>query len=237
MEPELSQKQIKLVCFDMDGVLFDVEGYNESGKKVAISTWNVVFDSIGIYHEHERLKEMFIKGYFSSYMEWTNEACKVLQKHGLTRAKFMEIINNRPLMKGAEEALKELKKRGYKTAVITGSFEALARRAKNLLDLDYTISHCKLIFDEYGNLKKWQLIDCDFEGKLRHLEKLAKRLNLDLPECAYIGDEINDIPIFRKVGLSIAFNCHKEEVKKAVNVTIDRKDLREVLRYFPPITN
>jgi phosphoserine phosphatase len=233
---ESIQKQIKLICFDMDGVLFDVEGYNESGKKVAISTWNVVFDSIGIYHEHERLKEMFIKGYFPSYMEWTNEACKVLQRHGLTRTKFMEIINNRPLMESAKETLSELKKRGYKTAVITGSFEALAKRAKNLLGLDYTISHCKLIFDKDGNLKKWRLIDCDFEGKLKHLEKLAKRLNLSLLECAYIGDEVNDIPIFRKVGLSIAFNCRKEEVKKAANIVIDEKDLKEVLKYFSPIS-
>ena len=128
---------IKMIFFDMDGVIFDITGYNESGKKVAISTWNAVFDQAGIYREHERLKEMFIKGEFPSYMEWTDEACRVLQKHGLTREKFIKIINSRPLMNGAEETLNKLKKRGYKTAVITGSFEALALRAKKLLGLDY----------------------------------------------------------------------------------------------------
>ena len=117
----------------MDGVLVDIIGYNENGKKVAISTWNTVFDQTGIYHEHERLKELFIKGNFPTYMEWTDEACRVLQKHGLTKDKFMEIINSRPLMKGAEDTLRELKKRGYKVAVITGSFKALAKRIKELL--------------------------------------------------------------------------------------------------------
>jgi len=227
--------KIKLIFFDMDGVLIDVTGYNENGKKVAISTWNAVFDYAGIYHEHERLKELFIKGDFPSYMEWTDEACRVLQKHGLTKDKFIEIINSRPLMNGAEETLRELKKRGYKTAVITGSFKALAERVKELLGLDYIIAHCELIFDENGNLKEWKLIPCDFEGKVEYFNKLAKELGLNPSECAYIGDEVNDIPIFSKAGLSIAFNCRKEEVKKVANIVIDKKDLKEILQYFPSL--
>jgi len=225
--------KIKLIFFDMDGVLFDIIGYNENGKKVAISTWNTVFDQTGIYHEHERLKELFIKGNFPTYMEWTDEACRVLQKHGLTKDKFMEIINSRPLMKGAEDTLRELKKRGYKVAVITGSFKALAKRIKELLGLDYIIAHCDLIFNENGNLKQWQLIPCDFEGKVEYFNKQAKELNLNPSECAYIGDEVNDMPIFGKAGLSIVFNCQKEEVKKAAGIIIDKKDLREILQYFP----
>lgn len=217
----------------MDGVLVDIAGYNENGKKVAISTWNAVFDHVGIYHEHERLKEMFIKGDFPSYMEWTDEACRIFKKHRLTRDRFTELINNKPLMNGAKETLSELKKRGYKTVVITGSFKALAERIKELLGLDYIIAHCELIFDENGNLKEWQLIPCDFEGKVEYFNKQAKELNLNLSECAYIGDDVNDIPIFREAGLSIAFNCHKKEVSKTAHIVIDKKDLREILRYFP----
>lgn len=229
------KNQIKMIFFDMDGVLFDVSGYNESGDKVAISTWNAVFDGTGIYHEHERLKDIFIKGEFPSYMEWTDEACRVLQKNGLTKEKFMKIINERPLMSGAKEAINELKKRGYKTAVITGSFKALAEKAQKLLGLDYLIAHCELIFDENGDFKKWKLIPCDFEGKTKYFEKLADKLGLKPSECSYVGDEVNDIPIFQKAGLSIAFNCFKDEVKKAAKIVIDKKDLREILKYFPPI--
>jgi len=216
----------------MDGVLVDVVGYNENSKKVALSIWNAIFNHIGIYKEHERLKELFIKGEFPTYMEWTDEACRVLKRHGLTEDKFMELIDKRPLMNGAKETLQELKKRGYKTAVITGGFKALAERMQGLLGLDYIIAHCDLIFDEDKNLKEWQLIPCDFEGKVEYFNKQAKELNLNPSECAYIGDEVNDIHIFRKAGLSIAFNCLKEEVKKAAHVVIDKKDLREVLRYF-----
>ena len=218
----------------MDGVIIDVSGYNENGKKVAVSTWNAVFDQAGIYPEHERLKELFIKGDFASYMEWTDEACRVLQKNGLTRNKFMEIIDSRPLMNGAEETFKTLRARGYKTAVITGSFKALAERIKKLFGLDYIIAHCEFIFGEEEKPKDWRLIPCDFQGKVDYFNKQAKELNLVPSECAYVGDEVNDIPIFGKAGLSIAFNCHKEQVKKAAHVVIDKKDLREILRYFPP---
>jgi len=231
------QKQIKMVFFDMDGVLFDVAGYNESGKKVAISTWNAVFDQAGIYHEHERLKEMFIKGDFPSYMEWTDEACRVLQKHGLEKEKFMRVINNRPLMKGAKETFNELKNKGYKTAVITGSFEALALRAKELLGLDYAIGHCKLNFDNTGRLRNWELVPCDFDGKTAYFKKIADELEISYSKCAHVGDEVNDIPIFKEVGLSIAFNSTKKEVKKAADIIIDKKDLREILAYFPSIKN
>jgi phosphoserine phosphatase len=226
---------IKMIFFDMDGVIFDVTGYNESGKKVAISSWNAVFDNLGIYHEHERLKKLFIKGDFPSYMEWTDAACRVLKKHGLEKEKFMRVINSRPLMKGVKETFNELKNKGYKTAVITGSFEALALRAKELLDLDYTIGHCRLNFNKNGNLESWKLIPCDFDGKIDYFKKIAEKAKAKFQECAFVGDEVNDIPIFKEVGLSIAFNSTKKEVKEAADIVIDKKDLREILAYFPLI--
>ena len=217
----------------MDGVLIDISGFNESGKKVAISTWNAVFNEMGIYTEHERLKKIFINGKFPSYMEWTDEACKVFRNNGLTKEKFIKIIDNRPIMKGAKETFKILKEKGYKTAIITGGFKALAKKIRETLDVDYIFAHCELIFDEEGNLKEWQLIPCDFEGKISYFNKLANKLSLSPSECSYVGDEVNDIPIFGKAGLSIAFNCHKKDVKKAANVVTDKKDLREILKYFP----
>jgi len=235
MNLDAIKKKIKMIFFDMNGVLFDVTGYNENGKKVATSTWNAVFDQLGIYQEHERLKKMFSRGDFSSYMGWTDEACKVLQKYGLTKDKFTKIINGRSLMNGAKETLSELKKRGYKTAVITGGFKALAYRAQKLLGLDYAIGHCELIFDSKGNLNEWRLVPCDFEGKIEYFKKIAKQFGLTLLECAYIGDEVNDIPLFKKAGLSIAFNCSKEKVKYSTHIIVDKKDLKEILQYFPPV--
>lgn len=232
---EQSKGKIKMVFFDADGALFDIKEYKEASREIAISSWAILFDQLGIYHEHKKLKEMFIQGHFSSNLEWTNEACKVLQQNKLTKEKFLKVINNRPLMKGAEETLRELKNRGYKTAIITGSFKSLAERAKTILNLDDAIAHCDLIFDESGNLKKWTIIDCDFEGKAGYFQKTAEKFGFFSSNCAHVGDEVNDISIFKKAGLGIAFNSFKEEVKKAAHIIIDKKDLREILQYFPSI--
>ena len=147
----------------------------------------------------------------------------------------METINRRPLMNGAIETTNELKRRGYKMAGITGSFEALALKVKEILGLDYSIGHCRLIFDDFGNLKDWILIPCDFEDKRNFIAKIANEFNLSSSECCYVGDGISDIPAFKEVGLSIAFNATKEEVRKSADVVIDKKDLKEILKYLPEI--
>ena len=214
----------------MDGVLIDVSKYQESGTKVGVSTWHVVFGSLGIIDEHRRLKEKFKLGEFPSYMKWTDEACKVLKARGLTKERLLEIINRQPFVVGAKETITELKKRGYKTAVITGSFGVLAERVQRELGIDDAVAHCNLEFDDGGNLKDWKLLPCDYEGKIDAFLQMAEKDGITPSECVFIGDEVNDIPIFRKVGLSIAFNCNKQEVKDAAVKVVDGNDLRLILR-------
>ena len=218
-----------MVFFDMDGVLVDVSNYQESGSKVGVSTWHAVFDSLGIIAEHQRLKEKFKAGEFPSYMEWTDEACNVLKAHGLTKGKLLRIINSQSLMVGAKETVAELKKCGLKTAVITGSFGTLAERVQRELGIDDAVAHCNLEFDGEGKLVGWRLLPCDYEGKVDAFLQMAEKDGVKASECVFVGDEVNDIPIFRKVGLSIAFNCNKQEVKNAAIKVVEGNDLRLIL--------
>jgi len=116
-----------MVIFDVDGTLVNASDYQGDHNKAGIDTWHLVFNSLGILDEHQRLKDKFKAGEYPSYMEWTDEACRVLKAHGLTEEKFLEIINCQRFTIGAKETILELKKQGYKTAVITGSFSALAK--------------------------------------------------------------------------------------------------------------
>ena len=43
---------------------------------------------------------------------------------------------------------------------------------------------------------------------------------------------MNDIPIFKEVGLAIAFNPRKKEVRKAADIVINSNDLRDILPYL-----
>ena len=228
----MNKNKAKVVFFDMDGVLFDVADITETNKKISTSIWKAVFNALGILPEHEKLKQMYINGHFPSYMEWTAEACRVLKSHKLKREVFLGVIHGRIPMVGAKETIRILKDRGFKTALITGTFDALAQRAKTELGIDHVTSHCKLIFDDKGYLTNWKLTPCDFAGKIDYFHKLLNKLNFTPRESVYIGDEINDIPLFKESCLSIAFNYAKPEVKAAADVVVELKDLRDTLQYI-----
>lgn len=55
------------------------------------------------------------------------------------------------------------------------------------------------------------------EDKLKKAEELIKRYNLNFEEVVYIGDDINDIPLLKRVGFSCCPFDAVEEVKKVVN--------------------
>jgi len=59
--------------------------------------------------------------------------------------------------------------------------------------------------------------------------QISKKYGIDSSECVYVGDEVNDVPVFGKTGLSIAFNCSKQKVKDAADIVIDGNDLRLIL--------
>ncbi len=220
---------IKLVVFDMDNVLFDV-GYFETRKKVAASTWGVIYNKLNAQKENERLMKKWAIGGHKTYMEWPNEALTVFKNYGLTKEKFFGVINSLPLMKGAKETLEKLKKKNILTAIISGSFYELGARARKELKIDFVIVSCSLIF-ENNKLKDWLILPFDYEGKVHIFNALISSLNLKSEECALVGDGVNDIYLAKKVGLPIAFNA-RDELKKECDVIIDKKDLREILKYL-----
>lgn len=85
--------------------------------------------------------------------------------------------------------IKQLQKSGVAVAIITGrQSPAVEKRARDL-----GIVHC------YQGQ----------ENKRIPFEDLIKKLNLPLSEIAYAGDDLPDLPIMKKVGLSIAVaNAH-----------------------------
>jgi phosphoserine phosphatase len=237
LEPKISRApDYKLIIFDLDGVIYDKPWYdinNPLSDKIAVSTWDVLFQELGIYNIHEKLAQNYVSGVFNSYMEWTDAACQVLKSIGLDKKTFQNIINRRPLSLGAVELFKTLHEYGVKTAVITGSFDELVQRAsRELGGFDYSLAHCKLIFNDKGLLEKWELNPIDYKDKADFVEKISKESNIPLDLCAYIGDDVNDLEAFQKVGLAIAFNCRKPQLLQSADVVIESKDLSAVLPYL-----
>jgi 3-deoxy-D-manno-octulosonate 8-phosphate phosphatase (KDO 8-P phosphatase) len=98
--------------------------------------------------------------------------------------------------------LKILMEAGYKTAVITGS------KAKD-------------IQDRVRNLR----IDYFYEGSLEKLpafEEILQKTGLKAEEAAFIGDDVFDIPVLKKVGFAVTVPDAMEQVKEIAHYTTVR---------------
>ena len=243
-EIEFKDSEYKMIFFDMDGVLFEKPWQESKSRKVAISTWDLLFKKLGQYDILEALKNNFENGLYGddvdNYVRWKEATCKTLKIIPLDEKTFQEVVDSRVLSRGAKELFQILKKSKIKTAIITGSFYRLAQRAKKELDeLNHIRAHCQLFFDDNGLLKSWELSKTDYKDKIKIMEELALKEGIvdknghpDLNQCVYVGDDVNDLEAFAAVGLAIAFNAHKNIVKKAADIIIIGGDLTEIL---PPL--
>lgn len=81
-----------------------------------------------------------------------------------------------------------LKNVGINTGLLTTEKTRLVERRSTKLQIDYLIQ--------------------DASDKLESLEKLLNRIDIKMEEVAYIGDDINDIPVLKKVGVSATVPGH-----------------------------
>lgn len=205
---------IKLIAFDLDNVLIDGESLDEIAKKVEA------------HEEFVELTRTAMEGdiNFETSLRKRMEILK-----GTSLDDIKQVVQELPLMEGAEETIKELKGRGYKIATITGNFEVVTDRLKDL-DIDYI--YCNQLHQEDGVITGEISGPLIVEGsKADVLEELVNQEGLTLEETAAVGDGANDIPMIEKAGLGIAFNA-KPAVRKVADVVVDGKDLKEILAIF-----
>ena len=97
-------------------------------------------------------------------------------------------------------------------AIITGEdTEIVARRAKKV-KVDYLFQGIK--------------------DKVKVVEGLVEELGISFDECAYIGDDINDLLLIRKVGFSAAPKNSPEYIKKEVHYITKKKGGEGAFREF-----
>ena len=213
----------KLVCFDVDGTLVDNLKFS----------WQVFHDYFQTdKHRREDAKNDFYNGKIS-YMQWAEHDINLWKEKKANKKDFFNAMSHLKLMEGAIETLNELKRKGFKLAVISGSLNLILE--KFVPDYDEFFNDVflsRIYFDENGEISKVEATEYDMDGKALALKIIAERERISLKECVFVGDYLNDIKIMQEAGLGIAFNCNHDEVKKAADVVIEKKDLREILKYI-----
>ena len=97
-------RKIKLIAFDLDGVLVDGRG-----------SWHEVHEGLGTLELSEKNAKEFYEGKIT-FEEWAKKDVELW--HGVEIKKIERILSKTKLMRGASETLRTLKKRGYKGKII-----------------------------------------------------------------------------------------------------------------------
>jgi len=205
---------IKLIAFDLDNVLIDCEVIDEIGKIA------------GIQNEIAEITQKAMEGELD-FETALKERVTLLK--GIHVDDINKVIRDIPLMEGAKEGVAELKKRGYKIAAISGSFEVIANRMKEELDLDY--AYANKLHEKDGVLTGEVSGPLVGRSKADVLSDIIKIENISADECAAVGDGANDISMIEIVKLGIAFNA-KPVLRDIADVVIEKRDLREILPLF-----
>ncbi|MBW2982893.1 HAD-IB family phosphatase [Candidatus Woesearchaeota archaeon] len=224
---------IKLVFCDMEGTLFK-KLYKDSKGNTAPSSWELLAEHLGpeAHAKDEATKDTWNRGGFAGFVEWMEASIKIHKEYGLTKEFFQNVMSSIQYNPGVKEAFEEFKRRGYKTALISGGFKAQADRAQRDLKIDHSFAACEYFWNEKGEVEHWNLLPCDYEGKVDFMKLIMREHELTAEECAFIGDGKNDIPLARAVGTSIAFNAAPElqqVTTYAVNQPEGQEDFKEVL--------
>lgn len=213
----------KLVVFDLDGTIIDE----------TIFIWQTIHDHLSIDQViRNRMSEKFYNKEIS-YEEWALHDIKMWQEKNATKEDIFKALKPLKLMNGALETLNELKRKGIKLAIISGSLNiALEKVFPDYKDyFDYCFLN-KIYFNEDGSIKSLKATEFDFEHKADGLKYISEKENIDVKDIVFVGDHDNDIYIAELAGFTIAFNSKSEKLNKIADVIIEKKDLREILKWI-----
>ena len=222
IEPPLSLSSYKLIAFDMDSTLINIECVDE------------IADAAGRKAEVAAITEAAMQGLIADYKESLRQRVALLK--GVSVQHMEQVFNERLRFNpGARELITAAKAAGLTTLLVSGGFTFFSERVKAGLGIDLARSNVLEI--DNGHLtgrmvdQPWGDI-CDGAEKRRTLLEVASLMGISPSQAIAVGDGANDLPMMHAAGLSVAYHAKpavRAQAHLAINVGgLDR--LLEVLR-------
>lgn len=208
----------KLICFDMDGVIFNV-----------MSFWMELHKRFGTYKQGKALTDTYLH---IDYGRLVEEVVVKLWK-GKDAAAYYDLVDSLEYLPGVKQTFEYIHTKGYITAIISSSSIDAARRVQKDFGVDHIFANQLMIKDGKVSGEFLWPIGAGKEKKVEIIQDLCSDLGISVKETIYVGNDDTDIEAFKEVGLSIAFNSGSEELKKVATHVVDSNNLSDVLEYVP----
>lgn len=211
-EDNAFRRNRRLVAFDMDSTLIRVEVIDELAK-----AW-------GVGDQVSAITESAMRGELD-FKQSLRKRLSLLK--GMPEAMLSSVAKKIPLNDGAEKLIRNLKRFGYKTAIISGGFTYFGELLQARLGIDYV--HANKLEIQDGLLTggvDGEIVDA--QRKAAFLSEIANKENISLLQTIAVGDGANDLPMLNLAGLGIAFRA-KPVVKEGAGHAISTLGLDAVL--------
>jgi phosphoserine phosphatase len=224
--PPLKLSNFKLIAFDMDSTLINIECIDE------------IADAAGRKAEVAAITEAAMRGEITDFKDSLRRRLTLLK--GVSVASMEAVYAERlQINPGTKALIDACKAAGLKVLLVSGGFTFFADRVKERLNIDFARSNLLEIKDDKltGKLitQAWGEI-CDGEEKRRMVLSTCADLGITPGQAIAMGDGANDLPMMKACadagGLSVAYHAKpkvREQAMVAINTGgLDR--LLEVLR-------
>ena len=214
----LALSDYKLIAFDMDSTLINIECIDEMAAVV------------GRQQEVSAITEAAMRGEIADYKDSLRQRVALLKgaPAGVMQQVFEQKLQLNP---GVKQLMAACQQAGLYTLIVSGGFDYFTDRLQTMLGIDDTRSNKLEIHDGVltGRLldQDWGDI-CDGEEKKRMVQSTCSQKQIQASQCMAVGDGSNDLPMMAWCGLSVAYLA-KPKVRLLANIAIDNGGLDRML--------
>ena len=216
--PPLKLSDFKLIAFDMDSTLINIECIDE------------IANAAGRKAEVAAITEAAMRGEITDYKDSLRKRVALLK--GVTVAHMEEVLSHRlQLNPGAETLVKACQAAGMKVLLVSGGFTFFTDHVRDRLNINWTRSNVlevvngeltgRMVDQDWGDI-------CDGEEKRKMLLQTCEQMGIAPSQAIAMGDGANDLPMMDVAGLSVAYHA-KPKVREQAMVAIEEGGLDRLL--------